>query len=110
MGRRRFGHLHTELSVAVGVIVSRWALWLRLEELGWPPERLTREAVLAFERDHVDAFLAERRLSLAPRAARRLARTLARFEPARPTPEEVMTRLDTARRAPRSRALPTRPS
>jgi len=99
VGRRRFTHLHTELSVALGTLVPRWALWLRLEERGFPPERLTRDGVLAFQQRELDDFLAEQRLSLSPRSARRLARTLARFDPARPTPEEVMERLAGARAA-----------
>lgn len=106
MGRRRFAHLHAELSVAVGTLVPRWDLWLHLEELGWPPERLTREAVLAFHRFHLDAFLAERGLALAPRASRRLARALGRFDPGRPTPEEVMERLAWAVRPGRPAAGP----
>lgn len=86
-----------ELSVAVGALVPRWALWLHLEEHGWPPERLTREGVLAFQRRELDGFLAEQGLSLSPRSGRRLARSLARFDPTRPTPEEVMERLAGAR-------------
>jgi len=92
MGRRRFAHLHMELSLAAGRLVPRWALWLHLAGRGWHPERLTREAVLAFHRDHLDAFLAEQGLTLSARAARRLGRELARFDPRRPTPEETLAR------------------
>jgi hypothetical protein len=93
VGRRRFTHLHTEVSVAVGELVPRWALWLELEQRGLSPERLTRDGVLAFRERHLAAFLAEHRLSLDARAARRLSRRLARFDPRRPTPEEVLERL-----------------
>jgi hypothetical protein len=92
VGRRRFEHLHVELSVAAGSLVPRWALWLRLEELGWAPDALDRDGVLAFQRWHARGFLAEHGLALTPREERRLARSLARFDPARPTPEEVLER------------------
>ena len=48
MGRRRFDHLHSELSVAVGRLVSRYALWLQLRELGWDPEGLSRSQAVVF--------------------------------------------------------------
>lgn len=93
MGRRRFSHLHTELSLAVGQVVPRYALWLDLAERGWNPERLTRAAVIAFSDHHLHRFLAAQRLSLSARAARRLRRALMRFDPLQPTPEERMERL-----------------
>lgn len=78
--------------MAAGALVPRWALWLRLEELGWAPAALTRDGALAFQRWHARGFLAEHGLAITPREERRLARSLGRFDPARPTPEEVLER------------------
>jgi len=97
VGRRRFAHLHAELSVAVGRVVPRFALWLAVAGGPGGPERLTREAVLAFAREGLPEFLHAHRLSLDVRSARRLRRRLARFDPDRPTPEEVLERMVAAR-------------
>jgi hypothetical protein len=86
--RRVFDHLHAELSVEVGRVVPRYALWLRLRAAGLDPERLTSAQGLAFCRRHLPAFLGELGLSLAPRPARRLEREIGRFDPTRPTPYE----------------------
>lgn len=91
--RRVFDHLHAELSVGVGRLVPRYALWLRLREAGLDPERLSREQALGFCRRHLGAFLAELGLALAPRPARRLEREIGRFDPARPTPYERAARV-----------------
>ena len=96
MGRRRFKHLHTELSVAVGELVPRYALWRYLEARGWAPEGLTRDAVLSFQRGHLAAFLEEQRLTLSARSERRLTRSLERFDPHRATPEETLERFASA--------------
>lgn len=93
MGRRRFDHLVIEISVAVGRRVPRYALWLRLHELGWDPEELSREAALAFCGAPLSGFLGERGLALAPRPRRRLERSVARFDPSVPTPCETFARL-----------------
>ncbi|HSJ96236.1 MAG TPA: hypothetical protein VLC53_04140 [Myxococcota bacterium] len=91
--RRVFDHLHAELSVGVGRVVPRYALWLRLLETGCDPERLTREQALGFCRRHLRAFLGELGLTLAGRPARRLEREIGRFDPARPTPYERAARV-----------------
>jgi len=91
--RRRFDHLHVELSVAVGQLVPRYALWLYLQERGWDPDRLSRSAAISFSREHIHDFLSDCELTLGERAARRLTRALERFDPRYPTPDEVMTRL-----------------
>jgi hypothetical protein len=88
-----FDHFHAELSVQVGRLVPRYALWLGLREAGVDPERLTRDQALAFCRERLPAFLAARGLRLAPRPARRLERELRRFDPVRPTPYEQAARL-----------------
>jgi hypothetical protein len=91
--RKRFDHLLVELSVSVGRVVPRYALWLLLQELGHDPELLSREAVLAFLDEQLEAFLAEHDLGLSAREDRRLRRSLERYDPAYPTPYETMERL-----------------
>ncbi len=97
MGRRRFEHLVVELSVAVGRVIPRYALWLKLGELGWNPEGLSRMAVISFYDGHLQQFLDECGASLSARKARRLRRTLERFDPAQPTPYEHMERFGSSR-------------
>jgi hypothetical protein len=96
--RRRFDHLFTELSVAAGELVPRYALWLCVQELGWDPVRIEADEVVAFVDDHLDAFLAEHDLFVPPRARRRLRRSLRRFDPRRPAPEEILERIFPAAR------------
>lgn len=91
--RRGFDHLHAELSVGVGSVVPRYAMWLRLRELGFDPEALESAHALAFCRRHARAFLAELGLPIAPRAVRRVERALVRFDPRSPTPSEQIARL-----------------
>jgi hypothetical protein len=91
--RRRFDHLVVELSVAVGRVVPRYALWLRLQELGWDPDHLPVEAVTAFCDDHAGDFLADHAMQLDTRTLRRLRRRLVRFDPRFPTPEETLGRI-----------------
>jgi hypothetical protein len=93
MGRRRFDHLVLEISLALGQRVSRYALWLRLHDLGWNPEQLTRDAALAFCGAPLSRFLADRGLTLSPRAKRGVQRAVGRYDPAVPTPYERMARL-----------------
>ncbi len=93
MRRRRFDHLHVELSLAVDRRILRFALWTALQERGADPESLSREEVLDFCDGPLDAFLADCGLHLDERRARRLRRRLARFDPAYPAPEEVFARL-----------------
>lgn len=93
MARRRFEHLHAELSVAVGELVPRYPLWLYLHAQGWDPEDLSREAAIRFAREHMEAFLAGYGWRLAPRASHRLLRTVERFDPSHPSPDEVMSRI-----------------
>lgn len=88
MSRRRFEHLVAEVSVAVGVRLNRYALWLALHELGMDPERLSRGDALGFCQGPLLNFLGERRLVLFERERRRLLRSIARFDAEQPTPEE----------------------
>lgn len=91
--RRVFDHFHAELSVHLGRLVPRYALWLCLREAGVDPERLTRDQALTFCRQRLPAFLAAHGLQLARRPARRLERELRRFDPDRPTPYEHAARV-----------------
>jgi hypothetical protein len=91
--RRGFDHLVAEASVAAGRLLPRYALWLRLRELGFDPERLTRDEALAFCRAGLRDFLREHCVALPEAARRRMERRVARFDPRQPTPEERLARL-----------------
>jgi hypothetical protein len=93
VSRRRFDHLAIELSVAAGVRVPRYALWLAFHEASLDPERLGREDVLAFCDGPMAPFLRSQGLRLAPHRARSLRRALARFDPRFPTPYERLAAL-----------------
>jgi hypothetical protein len=93
LARRRFDHLASELSVALGVRVPRHALWIasagHLEAAA---------GACDFCRAPLDAFLRDACLPpLGERARGRLRRAVARFDPARRTPEEVLASLFTPR-------------
>jgi hypothetical protein len=96
MARRRFEHLMVELSVAAGRVVPRYALWLRLGEIGTSPDHLSRGAALSFCDAHLEIFLAEHSLSIEPRARRRLRRAVENFDARQPTPYEWMERVNHA--------------
>ena len=101
MDRRRFDHLYEELSVALGRLAPRYALWLHMGELGMDPERLSRSDAVLFCRRHLDGFLGEQDLALRNREERRLVCAVDRFDPRHPTPYEHMARLgDSIRRQP----------
>lgn len=100
MDRRRFDHLYEELSLALGRLAPRYALWLHMSELGLDPEALSRSDALAFCRRHLTAFLTTHGMALPDRAGRRLARAIARFDPRHPTPYEHMARLGASHRRP----------
>jgi hypothetical protein len=89
--RRRFDFLFEELSVRIGRLAPRYALWLHLRERGADPDHLTREEALAFCRDDLDAFLRAHALAMRPRDRDRLARSVARHDPSRPSPIEWMS-------------------
>jgi hypothetical protein len=86
--RRRFDHLFEEISVRIGRLAPRYALWLRLRELGMDADALSRDDVMTFCSDHLAGFLHEYELALAPRQARDLLRCVARHDPALRTPAE----------------------
>jgi len=95
--RRRFNHLFEELSVAIGCVAPRYALWLHLQEHGLDPEGLHRHEVLDFVDQNLTGFLAEHGLSLSARRQASLRRQLQRFDARHPTPYETMERLGSAR-------------
>ena len=88
MNRRLFDHLYAEISVAVGVRVPRYALWLDLQDLGWNPDSISTHQALAFIEREMAPFLAQFGLAIPPRACRRLRRLVVQFDPTRPTPFE----------------------
>jgi hypothetical protein len=86
LARRRFDQLATELSVALGVAVPRHALWLATAG-----QLESAKDAAAFCDEPLDAYLAAARLpALRGQARLRLRRAVARFDPARPTPEEII--------------------
>ena len=91
--RRRFEHLFVELSVALGELAPRYALWLRIAESRGDPEELSSDSVSAFCREDLSAFLTEHGLALAPRKLRRLIATVSKFDASQRTPEEQLTAL-----------------
>ena len=95
MSRLIFNHLFVELSVSVGIRIPRYALWLRLHDLGLNPEALRLADVLAFCDGPVDTFLADRGYTLSRRARRKLRKSLAKFDPIRPITDEIIdTRME----------------
>ena len=86
--RRCFDHLAAEISVAVGSVVPRYRLWLRLHDLGLDPEGLSSQQAASFCGDPLPDFLAECGLQLAPRRQLRLQRSLRRYDPSVPAPHE----------------------
>jgi len=91
--RRRFDHLYEELSVSLGQLAPRYALWLHMREVGIDPEQLSRAALLSYCHVHLGRFLSRHRLRLPERRLRRLERSVSRFDPRHPTPYEHMARL-----------------
>lgn len=88
MGRRRFDNLHIELSVALGVAVPRFELWIELHKYDIDPERLTRADTMAFCDGPLESYLHRCGLSLRPRTLRHLCRKVRKYDPAIPTPYE----------------------
>lgn len=93
MDRRRFDHLYEELSVSLGRLAPRYALWLHMSELGMRPEQLSRSDALLYCQRHLAGFLGVHDLVLRRRPERRLVRAIRRFDPRHPTPYEHMARL-----------------
>ena len=95
MRRRRFNHLVAELSVLAAREIDRFALWMRLHELGYEPETLSHVQMLRFCDQHLEGFLHDPGLVLSRRSRRKLLRVLTRDEPVPPVPDEsVSSKLD----------------
>jgi hypothetical protein len=90
VSRRRFDHLVAEISVAAGIRIPRYDLWLWIHDHGCDPEAMTARATVAFCDGSLSNFLAERDLELSPRAQRRLLRAVSRYDPDVPSPEELL--------------------
>jgi hypothetical protein len=88
LGRRRFDNLHVELSVALGVGIPRFELWMEFHEWDMDPEHLTHEEAIAFCAGPLERYLHRRGLSLRPRALRRLCRKVEKYDPSIMTPYE----------------------
>ena len=93
MRRRRFDHLYEELSVRLGRLAPRYALWLHLREAGADPEQLSRADALRFVHEDLARFLADHGLALAAPELRSLVRSIARHDPRVPTPADWMARI-----------------
>jgi hypothetical protein len=91
--RRWFNHLFVELSVALGEVAPRYALWLRIGEHGFDPAKLERHQVMSFCDQQLPVFLADHSLGLSPRAHRKMLRSLRRFDPRAQSPEEHLARM-----------------
>lgn len=74
--------------MAVGSVVPRYRLWLRLHGLGFDPEDLSAPQAAAFCGAPLSDFLAECGIRLEPRRQHRLQRSLRRYDPAFPAPHE----------------------
>jgi len=90
--RRGFDRLLVELSLAVGTALPRYPLWLALHEAGLDPEALGPADAPQVCETVVPAFLAARGLRLRDHQGHRLRRTLERFDPRFPPPEERFAR------------------
>lgn len=88
MSRRRFDHLFEEISLQIGRLAPRYALWLHLRELGLDPEHLSRDEAIDFCEDGLPRFLCEHELSLSRRQQISLRRAVARHDPTVRTPAE----------------------
>jgi len=91
--RRRFEFLYEELSLRLGRLAPRYALWLRVRESGADPESLSRADALHFSEHELPDFLAEHGLDLRPADLQSLVRAVARHDPAVRTPAEWMARI-----------------
>lgn len=93
MHRRYFDHVYNELCVAAKRRISRYDLWLLIWEGGRDPDELGADEARYFVEHNLGPFLREEGVRLTPRARRRLERSILRFDPRHPTPEEWMLRV-----------------
>jgi len=93
MGRRRFDRLVVELSVLLDKRLPRFALWQAVHDAGQDPEQWTGPQAERFVSVELPRWLRRQGYTLPESRLLKLARTLARFDPALPTPEEHFARL-----------------
>ena len=93
MGRRRFDRLVLELSVVLDRWVPRYPLWQAVHAAGFDPERWSGAEVERFCLGELPRWLRLHGHTLSHQRVVKLARTLARFDPSRLTPEEHFARL-----------------
>jgi hypothetical protein len=86
MGRRVFNRIVIEISLSVGYLVSRYALWVYLHELEIDPEQMTVEDAARFCGVPLERFLAAQGIRLEPGEERRLEKRIRRINPYRPDP------------------------
>ncbi len=94
MARSRFDHLAVEVSVAVGIAIPRYPLWLHLHENGADPEALSRDAAIDFCEGPLQHFLADRGFWLSLREKRQLLKRVTRFDPEQPSPADRLAFMD----------------
>ena len=90
MSRRYFEHVYNEICVAVNRRISRYDLWLLVWESGGDPDHLTSQQARVFVENHLTPLLSEEGLRLEGRPRRRLEKSILRFNPEHPTPEEML--------------------
>jgi hypothetical protein len=93
MGRRRFDRLVVELSLALERGVPRFSLWHAVHAAGLDPELWSGADAQRFCTIELPRWLRQHGFALAEPRLQRLARTMARFDPSRLTPEEHFARL-----------------
>ena len=93
MKRRRFDHLVAELSVALDRWVARYALWQAVKEAGYDPESWTGTEAERFCASELPRWLRRNGHALPEARLLRVARSVARLDPTRLTPEEHFARL-----------------
>jgi hypothetical protein len=93
MKRRRFDHLVVELSVALDRWVARYALWQAVKEAGYDPESWSGPEAQRFCTIELPRWLRRSGQTVSEARLQKLARSVARFDPALLTPEEHFARL-----------------
>ena len=92
MSGRYFDHLYAEICVSAGRRVSRYGLWLAIWEAGTDPDELSRKHILRLVEGGSEGLLArfmgDEGCPLSDSEHGRLTKTLLRFDPRYPTPEE----------------------
>lgn len=93
MRRRRFDHLVVELSLALDRSVPRYSLWQAVRGVGLDPEAWSGVEAQRFCTAELPRWLRRQGFALAEPRLERLARSIARFDPRRLTPEEHFARI-----------------